>query len=196
MADTRQRIIDATIAVIDAHGEPAVRVAKVANAAGVTQGMVTYHFETRDRLVAEAHAQRFGLTMNTDNLTALAAVENLTDVAQVRQVAHRMTQVVLSADRASARRVRATAIAYAISNEELRRAITVEHTRLIDEFTQIFDVLHGKGLLREGLEPRAIATMASAYTFGLVLADFDEQRPSDTELAAVIEAFLFGVLAD
>lgn len=195
VADTRQRIIDETIKVINEQGEPAVRVAKVAHAAGVTQGMVTYHFETRERLIAEAHAQRFGATMTADNEVALAAVERIASVDEIRAVAHTMTAAILTPERAAARRVRVTALGYAIANDELHAAIAEEHTRLIDEFTAVFEAVRSKGLLRVDLDPRAIATMASAYTFGLVLTDFDNRAPQTAQLAAVIEAFLTSVLA-
>ena len=192
--ETRERILAEAIKVIDAMGEPSVRVAKVARAAGVTQGMVTYHFETRERLIAEAHARRFGATMNTDNATALDAVATVASLDDIRKVAAAMTSTILTADRIAGRRVRAEAIGYAMANEELRAAITLEHTRLIDEFTEVFAVVASKGWLKPGLEPRAVATMASAYTFGLVLTEFDERAPKASDLQAVIETFLTSVL--
>lgn len=195
VADTRQRIIDATVKVIDEQGEPAVRVAKVAKDAGVTQGMVTYHFETRDHLVAEAHAQRFGATMNLDNEVALAAIERVETLDDLMQIVREMSRVVLTPARAEARRVRASAVGYAIASEELAASIRTKHTQLLDSFASVFEVARHKGLLKPGLEPRAVATMASAYTFGLILADFDEQAPDESQLLDVIVAFLSGVLA-
>jgi len=71
---TRDRILAETIRALDEGGDRGVRVARVAQAAGVTQGMVTYHFETRDRLLAEAHAQRIAKTINDEVSGALADV--------------------------------------------------------------------------------------------------------------------------
>ena len=194
--ETRERILAEAIKVIDEHGEPSVRVAKVAKAAGVTQGMVTYHFETRERLIAEAHARRFGATMNADNEVAAAAVAKVSTPDEVRAIASKMTTSILTAGRAAARRVRVAAIGYAISNHDLHQSISAEHTRLIDECTDVFALVAEKGLLKPGLDPRAVATMASAYTFGLVLTDFDERAPKNNDLQAVIETFLTSVLAD
>jgi AcrR family transcriptional regulator len=194
--ETRERILAEAIKVIDEHGEPSVRVAKVAKAAGVTQGMVTYHFETRERLIAEAHARRFGATMNADNEVATAAVSKVSTPDEVRAIASKMTTSILTAERAAARRVRVAAIGYAIANDDLHQSISAEHTRLIDEFTTVFALVAEKGLLKPGLDPRAVATMASAYTFGLVLTDFDERAPKNNDLQAVIETFLTSVLAD
>jgi AcrR family transcriptional regulator len=194
--ETRERILAEAIKVIDEKGEPAVRVAKVANAAGVTQGMVTYHFETRERLVAEAHARRFGATMNADNEAAAAAVAKISSADEVRAIASKMTKSILTAERSAARRVRVAAIGYATANDELQQTLTAEHTRLVDEFTNVFALVADKGLLKPGLDPRAVATMASAYTFGLVLTDFDERAPKNKDLQLVIETFLTSVLVD
>jgi AcrR family transcriptional regulator len=130
--ETRERILAEAIKVIDEHGEPSVRVAKVAKAAGVTQGMVTYHFETRERLIAEAHARRFGATMNADNEVAAAAVAKVSTPDEVRAVASKMTTSILTAGRAASRRVRVADIGYAISNHDLHQSISAEHTRLVD----------------------------------------------------------------
>jgi AcrR family transcriptional regulator len=158
--------------------------------------MVTYHFETRERLIAEAHARRFGATMNADNEVATAAVSKVSTPDEVRAIASKMTTSILTAERAAARRVRVAAIGYAIANDDLHQSISAEHTRLIDEFTDVFALVAEKGLLKPGLDPRAVATMASAYTFGLVLTDFDERAPKHNDLQAVIETFLTSVLAD
>jgi hypothetical protein len=133
--------------------------------------------------------------MTADNEVAAAAVAKVSSVDEVRAIASKMTKSILTAERAASRRVRVAAIGYATANEELHQTISVEHTRLIDEFTKVFALVAEKGLLKPGLDPRAVATMASAYTFGLVLTDFDERAPKNKDLQAVIETFLTSVLA-
>jgi AcrR family transcriptional regulator len=96
-AATRRRILDETIKVIEADGDPAVRVAMVAHAAGVTQGMVTYHFRTRSRLIAEAHAERFSATMTDDISLAVQAMETVTTREQAMALVGNLTASVLSA---------------------------------------------------------------------------------------------------
>jgi AcrR family transcriptional regulator len=52
----REEILDATLAVVDRDGLAATRVGDVADALGVSSGLVFYHFGTKDALVAEAFA--------------------------------------------------------------------------------------------------------------------------------------------
>jgi len=194
-ADSRQRILDEAIRVIDSDGAAAVRVARVAEAAGVAQGMVSYHFATRERLVAAAHAQRYGASMGEDVDMLLAAIGAVTCREELEALVAGLTDVVLSVARVQARRVRASALGYAVSNDDLRAAISMEHTKLIDGFTLVFKQAADKGLFRPEFDSRALATVISAYAFGLVLMDFDEHPPALDEVAKVINAFVSGAIA-
>jgi AcrR family transcriptional regulator len=51
---SRARILDAAVACLAEDGIEAVRIARVADAAGVSTGLVHYHFATREELLAEA----------------------------------------------------------------------------------------------------------------------------------------------
>ena len=194
-AETRRRILDETIKVIEAEGDPAVRVAKVAHAAGVTQGMVTYHFRTRSRLIAEAHAERFSATMNDDITVASEAMASVTSREQVMALVGSLTTAVLSSVRAEARRKRVSVLGYAVADHELAAEVSAIQTRLFDEFCKVFDLAIERGLIRPGLTSRALVTMLSAYSLGLILTDFDATPASTDELAAVINAFIDGVVA-
>lgn len=54
---TRQSIVDAAVECLTVSGYSAVRTRQIAKAAGVAQGTVTYHFDSRDALLIEAATQ-------------------------------------------------------------------------------------------------------------------------------------------
>ena len=56
---TQQRILDSVVAVINDHGERAVRVQDVAQAAGVTKPSVYHFFGSREGLIEAAQAERY-----------------------------------------------------------------------------------------------------------------------------------------
>lgn len=192
--ETRRRILDETIKVIETDGDPAVRVARVAHAAGVTQGMVTYHFRTRSRLIAEAHAERFAATMNDDIAVASEAVNAITTREQTVELIASLTRAVVSTVRAEARRVRISVLGYAVTDKELAEQITAIQTRLFNEFTTVFELAQQRGLIRGDVAPRALVTLVSAYSLGLVLTDFDRTPVSSEELIDGINALMSGVL--
>src|SRR6185503_17726832 len=53
-APARERILDAAVRRIASDGIDAVRIARIAMDAGVSTGLVHYHFATREALLAEA----------------------------------------------------------------------------------------------------------------------------------------------
>ena len=192
---TRDRILTETIRALDESGDRGVRVARVAQAAGVTQGMVTYHFATRDRLLAEAHAQRIAKTINDDVDTALAEVVEATSTEEFVAGVRRLTSAVLSPDRRVERKRRLNALSYSLSDDELHSAMCSEYTVTVNRFESVFDAGKSRGFIRSDLDSRAIATMLMSYSFGLVISDFDEHAPSDAALTAVIMAFVEGLMA-
>ena len=193
-AATRERILVETIRALDEGGDRGVRVARVAQAAGVTQGMVTYHFETRDRLLAEAHARRIGKTVNDDVSTALALVVNATSINEFVEGMNQLTGAVLQPERRSDRKKRLAALSYSLSDDDLFAAMRAEYTVTVGHFVNVIDTAKLRGFIRSDLDSRAIATMVMGYSFGLVLSTFDQQPASDSALAEVISAFVQGLL--
>ncbi|MEN3613211.1 TetR/AcrR family transcriptional regulator [Plantactinospora sp. ZYX-F-223] len=54
MSDTKQRLLDGTLAAIGAHGIAGISARTIASAAGVNQALVFYHFGSVDELLAAA----------------------------------------------------------------------------------------------------------------------------------------------
>jgi TetR/AcrR family transcriptional regulator len=62
---TRQRIVDAAVTAFAEQGFGASSTRDIATRAGVTQGLVTYHFESKDELWRAAADQIFGGLVGT-----------------------------------------------------------------------------------------------------------------------------------
>ncbi|MEU2155163.1 TetR/AcrR family transcriptional regulator [Streptomyces sp. NPDC019396] len=56
VAERREELLRAAVEQIEARGVAAVRIADVASALGVSNALVLYHFETKEKLVAAAFA--------------------------------------------------------------------------------------------------------------------------------------------
>lgn len=79
----REEILDATLALVDRDGLAATRVGDVAKALGVSSGLVFYHFQTKDALVAEAFAH----AVEKDLVRLKDAVEGVSEpLDQLRRV--------------------------------------------------------------------------------------------------------------
>lgn len=192
---SRQRILDATIEAIDRGGETSVRIIEVSEAAGVTQGLVTYHFHTRDQLIAEANTARFVATISEDLEIMRQALPALQTLDDLRKLAEHMTTLLLTSERDLARRRRLNALGFAIQSPHAMATIAPVHNQVVDAMADLLAQGQANGVVRTDLEVRAMATVILGYTFGLVMKEFDENPPSNDDLFKAITKFVLAMIA-
>lgn len=192
---SRQRILDATIDAIDRGGETSVRIIEVSEAAGVTQGLVTYHFHTRDQLIAEANTARFVATISEDLEIMRQALPALKTLEDLRRLAEQMTKVLLTPERDLARRRRLNALGFAVQSPHAMATIAPVHTQVVDAMADILTQGQKVNVVRTDLDARAMATVILAYTFGIVMKEFDENPPSNDDLFEAIINFALTMIA-
>ena len=185
----RERILRAAVDIIAAEGEAALRLADVAAAAGVALSLTTHYFRTRDHLVAEALAERFAGLVR-DDLRRIARLVREGDGGAFRAGLSRLTADVLDRRRATQRLARIAAVGGALGRPDLAERLGDETAALLDELAVVIRSAQEAGLVRDDLDPRALATFLQAYSLGMVVADLDA-RPSDrTDVQAVIDLFM------
>lgn len=194
--ETRRRILEVAIEVIDAGGEEAVRVVDVAHRAGVSQGMVTYHFATRHNLIVEAQRERYAVAMLSDAEAAVAALDAAHDLDTVLALGRRLTALLFQPERIARRRARLNALGFAAGDSATWSAMRESTTDAISRLTVFFEALAARGILRPDLDPRAAASMVAAYSFGLVMSDLDDEAPPAERMEAVIERFQRSLMVD
>lgn len=193
--ETRQRILERAIEVIDQRGEDALRVTEVARMAGVTQGMVTYHFGSRHNLVAEAQLVRYAANMMIDVVELASIVDTIHDTDALFEVGMLFTRRALLPERVLARRARVSAAGFGVGDEHVRTVLRQAATTAIDGLTAFLTTMAERGLLRPGVSPRATATFIQSYNLGLVQWDLDERPVPGEEIVDVIAHFMRSVIA-
>lgn len=186
----RQRIVEAAVRAIDEGGEAAVRISTVAREAGVTQGMISYYFGGREGLIQEAQMLRFSSVVNDDIKALEKKARETTDVQDLREFLALVTRQIVTIDRASARATRLMAIGAALPRPDLLDVIADAQSTLVDELEKVILIGQARDLVRKDRDPRALAVFIMSYNAGLVVADIDRQRPSDADLAEVIDGFV------
>jgi len=193
---TREAILEATVKVLETSGEAAVRLASVADDAGVAVGLISYHFGGREGLIQAAQAFRYsrrslanlddvaaGITAATTPDDFLARLKSFTAdaVAQASVEGSRMSRVAL--------------LGSAFGRPDLFDYYGEVQRDLTDQFERVARAAQENGLLRSDLDARAIGVFAQAYALGLVLADIDPDGPDSEALAEVILAAWSGLVA-
>ena len=190
---SRDEILRVAIDIIDEHGEAALRMADVAERAGVAIALISHHFMSREGLITEAQMTRFLRQPFLDNARIEAGVMATQDLATFRAGMRLLTREIVSAGRAVFRMERVTVIASSYGRAELSERLRVATGEITDSFERVVALAQRVAFVRADLDARAIALAVQAYAMGLVVADLDPARPNDERIAEVIDAFLDGV---
>lgn len=172
-ADTRRRVIDATTLCLYRVGYSAVSFSMVAEEAGVSRGIITYHFSTKADLMVAVRD-----TIQQDELRALEETQNRIGAAEyLRQLP---TLVLNGMRREPAIAVNEILLAARGDPELIGKLRTIEHD--IDRRT----LSRLEGLYREaGMEPPAnlpaIIRLAVSTFRGLAIADMALGDEADIE---------------
>lgn len=192
-SETVEVILDATIEVIEHAGEAGVRIADIVATTGVSHGAIYHHFGDRDGLIQAAQFARLARQPGQAIAALREAVESIDDPAVFVDLVTVIAHAIADPDRMALRLVRASVIASSLSRPALHDALCDLETSIADELVEVLGEMQRKGALAEGLDPVAVGMLLEAVSFGLVLTQFTERRPSPEQLADVM-AVTFGAL--
>jgi AcrR family transcriptional regulator len=162
---TRVRLLEATLAVLGSHGLAGTTSREIASAAGLNLQAITYHFGSKDALVAQAlvHAVR---RWTEPIQTALAGVADdpvgrLLDAATAGQQALEQAREHVPAY--------VEALAAASRNETIRGQVTQLLAELRDTLAASIGELRDTGYVAAWVDPEPMAALIIAVGDGVVL---------------------------
>jgi AcrR family transcriptional regulator len=176
---TRERLVDAAIALIDEHGEPALRLADVARATGIRTPSIYYFFENREDLVVAAHRERFRRSIDE-------VVRNWTDAANLATTREEFVATVrrgiaatLDQSRSDVRTVRVQLIARALHTPSLRDEL-LETSRIANQnLAAVIEAAQAKGWIRPDIDPEIAALWTRGQAFSRLTLELDPGRYDD-----------------
>jgi AcrR family transcriptional regulator len=189
----RSAILAAAQATIDSAGESAVRITEVARQAGVTQGMVSYYFKDREGLIVEAQLASYRAAVDQDAGLLLQGVKKFNTVDEFHDFVKLATRELTKISRLSNRISRVVVLGAAANRPDLKARVLEVQEKLINDLEEVAAIAQEKGFFRTDLSARAIGSFVASYTLGLIVADLDSQRPTDEQLAQVIDALMSGL---
>jgi AcrR family transcriptional regulator len=166
-------MIDAAIEMMEAGGESAVRVAKVADIVGTTEPSVYHHFKNRSALVTTAYAEWYkrsqDLEVPIDRLMMM--VSNQEEYENALRASMTWSY---QPERIAARRVRLSVIGAAQTNPELATAINEINRAFLTSLAKATEFAQSQGWVRKDLNPLAAAYWLHGQINGRVIAEMDE----------------------
>lgn len=178
---TRERAIDAAIAIITSDGESALRMRDVADRVGVREPSLYHFFANRDDLVVATQAERW----RRDQDVLFRVMEANSTGPQSRDeflaAASMMFTYAFAPDRAAVRRNRVEILGAAQSRPALMDEIVKHERRLMELFASRVAIAQVNGWTRRNIDPAAF----TAWFFGAINGrNFVELDPDNADFAA------------
>lgn len=176
-----QEMREEAIAAIESGGETAVRVRDIAAACGVTTPILYRAFGSREGLIVDAQVERYIRTWTAIGDLFLPSIVASTTVDELIDAIGSMLAAALAPERAHLRRIRASVMGSAISRPELMTALHSALEVVVDQVVAAFEVVRGRGLIRDDLDLRAGVWWYLGQMDGRLLV---EQMPTGVSLDA------------
>lgn len=184
-AETRQRIVRAVWQVIAERGLAALTTRLVARDAGISHGMCHYYFANKEELILAVvdYARHYWIHPMEELVEGAGTpVQRLDRV--IRWMAEPATQEVM--------RVHLQLVSHSEWNDRLRERMAAEYARWQAAYVKLFRDLKAAGVLRPGLEHRALGTAFATLADALV----DQQALNpDVDSEGIMRAFLEPLLS-
>ena len=165
---TGDRLIEAAIAIIEAEGEAALRVDRVAEDAGFSKPVLYHHFKDREGMIAAAQAERYRRSLDTGMNEAAALVEAAASAEEFLLAMRKLLTSYTRPEGEARRRFRIEVLGSAVSRPELMASVLAASRTHIDKFELPLRIAEARGWLKPGVPIRHFAQ----WWVGLVLTRF------------------------
>jgi AcrR family transcriptional regulator len=169
-----RRVLEATIIVIDAGGERAVRVQEIADAAGVQVPILYRHFGNRDGLIQAAQVERLGRALSGELRDLGTALDEMATEEQFRALVDVILASLDTVERRTARWHRVNVIGSTYGRPELARAVTELQSRAVLGIADALRRPQQNGWLRDGLDLEAFAAWFAGQTLGRIIIEIGD----------------------
>ena len=196
LADTRTRILEAAMSVIEDTGEGALRVQKIAESVGVREPSVYHFFKNREELVEAAHVERYRRS-HLEMVQPFQAGAALSDSAEdFRRIVKKILSLVYAVEREHIRSTRMSVMGAAQSSPTIAEAIRQINFDIHSRIADVLATAQEKNWIRKEVDPLAAAYWINGQILGRVMAEMEKDRVDLDQWNYVSETavlyFLFG----
>ena len=196
VSDTRTRILEAAMSVIEDTGEGTLRVQKIAESVGVREPSVYHFFKNREELVEAAHVERYRRS-HLEMVRPFEAGAALADNAEdFRRIVKKILSLVYAAEREHIRSTRMSVLGAAQTSPMIADAIRQINFEVSSKIADVLTTAQEKNWIRKEVDPLAAAYWINGQILGRVMAEMDKERVDLDKWNSVSETavlyFLFG----
>ena len=196
LADTRTRILEAAMSVIEDTGEGTLRVQKIAESVGVREPSVYHFFKNREELVEAAHVERYRRS-HLEMVRPFEAGAALADSAEdFRRIVKKILSLVYATEREHIRSTRMSVLGAAQTSPMIADAIRQINFDIHSKIADVLASAQEKNWIRKEVDPLAAAYWINGQILGRVMAEMDKDQVDLSKWNQISETavlyFLFG----
>lgn len=173
--DTRSRILEAAIAIIESDGESEIRVDQVVADAGFTKPVLYHHFQDKDDLIVAAQAERYLRTMQLGLEETLAAARLSKSPEEYLAVLGAWLATFSTREGEQRRRLRMEVLGSAVSRPDLQARIREANRVQAQQLAGFIEIARDRGWLLPGVSAESV----SVWWVGLILSRYLVDMDSD-----------------
>ena len=189
--DSRAALIDAALKTILERGIDAVRIDDIAKEVGVTKGSLYWHFEDRKALIKEALAEQVR-RMSAETVDALSDAIVGTETKN-DYLARIVPFIIDPFDKSQVleRWGRLGVLVETRNDLELKELMHDVQSRHLDVVVELMTQAQERRLLRDDLDPRAVAVALNVINLGSIIIDvLGDDAPTPEEWWKLIMFFI------
>jgi AcrR family transcriptional regulator len=171
-------VIAITTQLLLEHGEGGFRIEDVIEKTGISKSSLYLHFGDRDGLVAAAYAELFTIDTNRNISQAIAAFSTVESYEQLDSIIGLLVEALVQTP-GDVRWNRIDVLAAARHRPEFLARITEAQTRMNSALEEVFRVQQALGNVRKDMDPREMAVLIQAVSFGRLFRDIDSRMKKD-----------------
>jgi AcrR family transcriptional regulator len=154
---------------------------EVLEAAGVSRGSMYHHFKDLPELIETTQIYRYSkwIDSSIDFLTSPVATAHTQK--ELRNSLRTLTELTQSDARKGARAERAQALSACIQNPRMEEQMGRETQRLTEAIADVTNEVKYKGLFREDVDSKTLATFIQAYSLGNIVNDYNPTGVSEAD---------------
>ena len=179
---------------IDAHGEGAVRVQDIVDAAGVPVPILYRHFGNREGLLQAAQIERLVGDLESELVEIRAAFATVHDAERFRSLFDQMLAVVNAADRRTARWRRVNIVGSTYGRPQLAESVHEVQQRFVAGIAEVLRGAQERRWVRADLDVHAFSAWFIGQTLGRVVIELGGSNDSDEAWNAISTAAIRHVL--
>ena len=178
---TKRLLVETVAKLLDSKLKNEISTDEVLELSGVSKGSMYHHFKDIQELIETTQVYRYSkwIDSSIDFLTKYVATARTQK--ELRKSLRILTEQTQSDARKGARAERAQALSACLQNPRMEEKMGRETQRLTDAIADITNEVKNKGLFREDVNSKALATFIQAYTLGKIVNDYNPTGVNEEE---------------